>query len=202
MTAPTIDLAFDFTSTASLLAFKPTCALADELGIDVRWLPFPTETRAVPPSHPNETVAERHARVRAEYAAQDFARYAKVQGWTVTRDANGVQSSLASMICLALNRDGAKRSRAYVERVFRDFWSGRLDIESPVALAGVVAELDFELGDTSPLPAEFEEHKAALTERGVFAVPTYIVADQLFTGRQHLPMIRWLLTGGEGPGPL
>ena len=202
MTAPTIDLAFDFTSTASLLAFKPTCALADELGIDVRWLPFPTETRTVPVKHPDETVAERHARVRAEYAAQDFARYAKVQGWTVAREASGVSSALASMVCLAANRGGAERARAYVERVFREFWTGRLDIESERALAGVVAELDIDLGDTSTLPDEFKEHRTALTERGVFAVPTYLVADQLFTGRQHLPMIRWLLTGSEGPGPL
>lgn len=202
MTAPTIDLAFDFASTASLLAFKPTCALADELGIDVRWLPFPTRTRTVPAKRPDETVGERHARVRAEYVAKDFARYAKLQGWKIARDAAGVHSELASMACLAANDNGPEQAQAYVERVFRDFWAGCLDIESEAALGGLAAELNLELGDTSRLPAQFEEHRKALTERGVFSVPTYIVDDQLFTGRQHLPMIRWLLTGSEGPGPL
>ena len=37
--------------------------------------------------------------------------------------------------------------------------------------------------------------------RGIYNVPTYLVDGQQFTGRQHLPMIRWL-TGSEGRGPL
>ena len=36
----------------------------------------------------------------------------------------------------------------------------------------------------------------------MFGIPTYLVEGQMFMGRQHLPMIRWLLTGQEGPGPL
>lgn len=30
----------------------------------------------------------------------------------------------------------------------------------------------------------------------------YVVDGQHFVGRQHLPMIRWLLCGSEGLGPL
>ena len=200
MTAPTIDIAFDFASAASLLAFKPTCALADELGIDVRWLPFPAETRAVPTAQAAETVGERHARVRAEYVARDFARYAKVQGLTIKRDAAGVDSTLASVLCLAANRRGF--GRAYVERVLREFWAHRLDIEDRAALTEVLADLGISGIDEAALDAEFAAHRTALTERGVFNVPTYIVADQLFVGRQHLPMIAWLLRGSSAPGPL
>ena len=49
---------------------------------------------------------------------------------------------------------------------------------------------------------DLEKHKADVASRGVYNVPTYVVDGQHFVGRQHLPMIRWLLGGSEGPGPL
>ena len=41
-----------------------------------------------------------------------------------------------------------------------------------------------------------------LTARGVNSAPTFVVGDELFRGRQHLPMIRWILGGRAGPGPI
>lgn len=184
--------AFDFTSTASLLAFKPTCQLADELGVDIDWLPLPTESRAQPKARPDESIGERHARVRAEYAAMDFARYAKVQGLEVKRDAAGVDSRLACAGCLQARR--ANVGRGYVERLLFAFWAGRLDIESPAAIASVLADLGANGLDGMDVDGELQAHRASLEARGVFNVPTYLVADQVFIGRQHLPMIRALLS--------
>ena len=190
-----MELAFDFTSAASLLAFKPACALADELGVAIDWLPFGTQARATPPPKPNETVGERHLRVRAEYVARDTARYARVQGIELNRDAEGVDSALARAGCLWANRHGV--GRAYVERVLLQFWAARLDIEDSRAIAAVLAELaapTFDDHAAARAAAELAAHQTALQERGVFNVPTFLVADQHFVGRQHLPMIRSLLT--------
>ena len=199
MASASIELAFDFTSAASLLAFTPACTLADELGLAIRCVPFPTQTRAREPAREDETVSERHLRVRAEYVARDTARYANAQGIEMNRNADGVDSALACAGCLWANRHGV--GRAYVQRTLLPFWAARLDIEDASAIAGVLADLgapDFADHDAG----ELARHKAALEERGVFNVPTFLVADQQFVGRQHLPMIRWLLTGQEGPGPL
>ncbi len=195
-----IGFAFDFTNAASLLAFKPTCALADELGVNVDWLPFPTESRGVPAQKPDETVSDRHARVRAEYYARDAARYARGQGIEMSRDGAEVDSKLACSGCLVANRHGV--GRAYTERVLFDFWANRLDIKDGEAIASVLATLGVDGFDAESGASELAAHQKALGERGVFNIPTYLVADQLFVGRQHLPMIRWLLTGEQGPGPL
>ena len=198
MASAPIELAFDFTSAASLLAFKPACVLADDLGVAIDWLPFPTQARAPAPANENETVSERHLRVRADYVARDTARYAEAQGVEMNRDAQGVDSALACAGCLWANRHGV--GRAYMERTLLPFWAARLDLEDAAAIAGVLADLGVpEFGYDA---GELTAHKAALEERGVFNVPTFLVADQQFVGRQHLPMIRWLLTGQEGPGPL
>lgn len=196
-----IEFAFDFASSASLLALKPTLALADELGVDIAFHPFPTDApRGAPPPSATESVAERHARVRAEYHAKDFARYAKAQGLEVNRTPAGADTKLASIACLQARRQGV--ASAFVEHVFRDFWADRLDIESRDAVAEVLAEVGGGTFDADSLEAEYDAERKALAERGVHAVPAYLVADQLFIGRQHLPMIRWLLTGEKGLGPL
>ena len=199
MASAPIELAFDFTSAASLLAFKPACTLADDLGVAIDWLPFPTQTRAPAPASENETASDRHLRVRAAYVARDTARYARVQGIEMNRDAQGVDSALARAGCLWANRHGV--GRAYVEHTLLPFWAARLDIEDAGAIADVLAELgapQFAGHDAK----ELATHQAALAERGVFNVPTFLVRGQQFVGRQHLPMIRWLLTGQEGAGPL
>jgi 2-hydroxychromene-2-carboxylate isomerase len=37
---------------------------------------------------------------------------------------------------------------------------------------------------------------------GWFQAPGFVVEDEVFYGRQHLPMIRWILEGRSGPVPI
>ena len=38
-------------------------------------------------------------------------------------------------------------------------------------------------------------------EAGIYGVPTYVVGEDVFFGREHLPYIRWILSGKYGPAP-
>lgn len=196
-----IGFAFDYTNVASLLAFESTCALADELGVEVEWLPFPSAVRT--PTKPvggEETVSERHARVRAEYFARDTARYAAWRGIELNRDADGVDSTLACAGGMWAARHGV--ARAYNRHVLTEFWAGRLDIEDPGALAAVLDRLDAPGFQRFDFAGPLAEHRTATAARGLFNVPAYLVGDEIFVGRAHLPMVRWLLNGHVGPGPL
>ena len=199
-----IDFVFDFTSVDCWLAFGPTCRLADELQVPVNWLPMCVPARAVPAKAPeakeNESVSERHARVRAEYMASENARYAERLGVPLKRNGAGVDSWLAAAASIRAVEQGV--GREFVERVFTGFWEARLDIEDAATITGILGDLgapDFDLDDGA---ARLDTLREELEERGVFGIPTYLVEGQMFMGRQHLPMIRWLLTGQEGPGPL
>ena len=197
-----IAFAFDYISTASLLAFKPTCALADELDVPIEWLPVPGNARpaGVGAKRGNESVSERHSRVRAEYVAMDVARYARWQGIEINRDANGVDSALACAGGLWADRHGV--ARAYHQHVLTEFWAGRLDIEDGAALKSVLDGLAAPGFDDQGFEGTLAAHKASIEDRGVHTLPAYLVEDQVFVGRAHLPMIRWLLRGRDGPGPL
>ena len=194
-----IAFAFDFTNAASLLAFRPTCALADELGCDVELLPFPTDVREAAPPETDQSVGARHARVRTAYVAADTARYAGWQGIEVNRDATGVDSAVACAGCLWAGRYGVARD--YADRVLTRFWGGALELDR-APLAALLDDLGAPGFGGYAFEQDLADHKAAVAERGVYNVPTYVVDGQHFLGRAHLPMIRWLLTGSKGPGPL
>ena len=47
-----------------------------------------------------------------------------------------------------------------------------------------------------------DELMAAVQDRGLARAPTYLIENEVFVGRQHLPMIHWILDGRRGPGPI
>ena len=197
-----IGFAFDYTSIASLLAFGPTCALADELGIAIEWLPMPGVGREGParPTGREDSVAERHGRVRAEYYAMDAARYARWQGIEINCDPAGVDSALACAGGLWAERHGV--AHGYHRFVFAEFWEQCLDIEDPATLAAVLDELGAPGFSGQDFEVTLAAHRTSVEGRGVHTLPAYLVEEQMFVGRAHLPMIRWILQGRHGPGPL
>ena len=54
------------------------------------------------------------------------------------------------------------------------------------------------LFDLEPVTPTCNELRSA----GLFQVPAYVVEDEVFYGRQHLPMIGWILDGRSGPVPI
>ncbi len=46
------------------------------------------------------------------------------------------------------------------------------------------------------------EIQNAALEAGIFDVPSYLIDGEIFLGRQHLPMIRWLLSDRRGQPPV
>ena len=54
---------------------------------------------------------------------------------------------------------------------------------------------------SGPGRAEHDELNRAAFDAGVFGVPTYLVGDEMWFGREHLPRVAWLLGGSTGPAP-
>ena len=48
---------------------------------------------------------------------------------------------------------------------------------------------------------EHDDLQAQLHGAGLFGVPTYVVDGEVLFGREHLPAVRWMLGGREGPAP-
>jgi 2-hydroxychromene-2-carboxylate isomerase len=190
-----VTLAIDFASPRTYLALRPTCALAEHLGIEIDWQPFLVESRPAPvASSRPEDRGTRHRTIRAAYVQRDLARYLADRG--IVRDlGKQANSRLAAITLLWLKRESKQLVSNYVRNVFEGYWRGELDIEDESALRGLLQKIG------APLPgyetfvrgeglAALDRVRSELLNAGVFDVPAYVVASEVFVGREHLPLIR------------
>jgi 2-hydroxychromene-2-carboxylate isomerase len=205
-----VTVAIDFKQPQSYLAKGPTAKLAAALGVAIDWQPIEARPFREPPSEiAGDDRGARHRRFRARYFERDLRRYAESQGLVLGDLDRATDSSVAGMGLLWAKRHAAKTRdgkvvQAYVDRVFDDYWNGALALAEPDAIRGVLDRVGVAAAgfDPATLRAEY----AALLERwaaaGMVNAPAYLVGDEVFIGRAHLPMIEWIVTGRAGPPPI
>ena len=180
-----LDVYIDFKSPEAYLAFAPTLAL-QERGIAVRWLPYNTVQRGIPELPEQATKGDIHRRIRAQLRVSTHQLYAKLRKLPMHfRDQPGV--TYKALAALAHQPFNAK----FVELAFDAYWNAQRDLDD----ASVVDELlersgaDLKFADIDKDTTQVESILEQAKEAGVFDVPAYVVADQLFIGREHLPWV-------------
>ena len=95
---------------------------------------------------------------------------------------------------------------SYVETAFLKTFRDGADVESLFSLKVVLEEsgfrtagLDYFVENEAPdLEAAGEE----IMDSGVFNAPAFVVDGEIFHGREHLPLIQWMLAGKRGLPPV
>ena len=204
--SPVLVVAIDFKQPQSYLALGPTRDLARSCGVELDWRPFAVPALTAPrPESPGDDRTARHLRFRARYLERDLERYAAAQGLVLRDLYRAPDTSLAGMGLLFAQRSaGPAAADAYLDRVFTRYWSEHLDLEDERAIRGVLAEAgaDAAAFDVDAARPQYDQCLAELSAAGVILTPAYLLGDELFIGRAHLPMIRWLLEGKAGPPPI
>lgn len=198
--APTaaLTVAVDIKSPECYLALAPTRALARDLDLDVDWLPVVTAPRRPAPG--GDDRGSRHKRHRVSYRQRDLTRYAEAAGLTLRDPERSPDSSLVGAAMLAAKAHSARTLDAFLDIAFERYWKTELDIEDQDAVAATLREAGAaDLPEASDAFAALQESLAA---GGLFDAPAYLVDEEVFFGRAHLPMIRWILEGRVGPGPI
>ena len=203
----------DVKSPYAFVSVKPTLALEQELGLQFDWRPYTLDI----PSYLGSARKEKGKVVESSgrspkiwnairYAYMDARRYAELQGYTLKGTDKIWDSSLANMGILFVNLHFRDRIPDYLEAVFPPFWRRELDIEDIgvikdcLEMAGVDSS-DFQ---TFVTRAGKQMHDHILDHRfeaGIYGVPTYVLDNSVFFGREHLPYIRWVLSGKQGQVP-
>ncbi len=203
----------DMKSPYAYLAIDPTRAMAAGLGVEIDWRPFTLDI----PSYLGSARLDRKGDVAASsrtneqwtgvrYAYRDARRYANLTGKTVRGTEKIWDSSGAGIAMLWAKHQGPRIFDAFVDEAFPLFWRRQLDIEDPVILESTLARAGAEVDGFSDFlsSAGRREHDALNNEAfdgGVYGVPTYVVEDEIWFGREHLPRVAWLLGGRKGTAP-
>jgi len=203
-----LSVLLDIRSPFSYLALQPAVALGSELGIDINWLPLAVPPLSAPSTPgPDDGRGIRHRRHRAAALAREIETYAAIQG-LVLRDCYRAPDPVAAHHVWLWVRDRhPDRLHSFLAEAFRAYWALELDLSSDAAVASLVDSLgcdgsDFMSWCATDAPSVAGELADELRERGLLGVPCYVVEEEVFLGRQHLPMIRWILEGRRGPGPI
>lgn len=202
----------DLKSPYAYIAIDPTRDMARSLGVEIDWRPFtldiPSYLGSAKLAKDGKTVASAKRTNQqwtgVRYAYKDARRYAALTGKTVRGTEKIWDSSHAGIAML-----WAKRQHAFdrfADAAYPPFWRRELDIEDLAVLKRTLAEADIETDG-------FEEwargEGRALHDRsndeafdaGIYGVPTYLVEDEMWFGREHLPRIAWILGGRQGTAP-
>jgi 2-hydroxychromene-2-carboxylate isomerase len=204
----------DMKSPYAYLAIEPTRAMAEAVGVAIDWRPFTLDI----PSYLGSAKLDRKGEVAksqrsaqqwtgVRYAYMDARRYANLTGKTVRGTVKIWNSSLAGIAMLWAKRQGADTFDRFLDAAYPPFWQRELDIEDVAVLEGVLREIGAEIQGfrdwaESAGRAEHDALNEAAFDAGVFGVPSYLVGDEMWFGREHLPRVAWLLGGqrGEAPG--
>ncbi len=203
----------DYKSPYAFLALAPTYQLEDDFGIRIDWRHLTLDIG----SYLGTAKADEQGKVleskRSEeqwawvrYAYRDAKRTARQRGLVLKGTMKIWDSSLAAIGMQWAKNASGDCLRRYSLAVYERFWRRELDIEDPTVIEALLAEAGaptsgFQGYLAGPGRREHDALQAKLLPAGLFGVPTYVIEDQVFFGREHLPMVRWLLGGRQGPAP-
>jgi len=203
----------DMKSPYAYLAVAPTRAMAAAAGVRIDWRPF---TLDIPSYLGSAKLDKRGTAVSSQrtaqqwsgvrYAYMDARRYANLTGKIVRGTVKIWDSSLAGIAMLWAKGQGDDVLDRFLDVAYLRFWQRDLDVED----IGVLEEFLRQIGsETSgfacyaegPGRSEHDDLNRAAFDAGVFGVPSYLVENEMWFGREHLPRVAWLLAGRRDRAP-
>ena len=205
MTQPqTITVYTDYKSPYAYLAKDLAYELERDFAVRLDWRPYVLDipsylgsARVDASGNVLEELRNPHQWRRVRYSYMDCRRQAQKRGLTIRGPQKIWDSTLAAAGMLFAQRAGDDVFRRYHDTVFERFWQRALDIESMDALGAVLSDSGADASGFFANADTLREEVAAISRdaeaEGVFGVPTFVLAGQIYWGSEHLPDIRELL---------
>ena len=203
----------DIKSPYAFLAKDPAYQLEEEFNIEIDWRPLtldiPSYLGSAKTNTRGEVVESKRSPqqwLAVRYAYMDAKRYARLNNIILYGTQKIWDSSFAGIAMLWAKQHGRKELRSYLDIVYERFWRRDLDIENSEVMvsalldAGVNTDgfVDYLYGQGRLI---HDELLGMLHPAGFFGVPTFVIDDEIYFGREHLPSIRWHLSGCKGRAP-
>lgn len=205
-----LTVVFDFKSPHAYLALEPTLSMLEDLDVQAKWQPklVAAQQRPQQPEVADDRGAA-HRWHRALYRINDLRRYARARGlsddcFSDARLFDCGSGEIAAAGYQWAQRHAPESGTRLLQQLFDGFWHGDLDLNDLASVSAVIQECSgLTLADAlDQALAEFAEAQESLQEYGIVDVPGYLVGDNVYCGRQHLPMVRWHLCGEAGDPPV
>ena len=211
-----LTVCIDFKSPYAFVAHALIWELETEHGFLIDWQPLTLNIGSflgtAEKSREGKVVAtnrsEKQWRV-VKSAYRDARRYALNQHRTLRGPLKIWDSSLASIALIWAQEQAARRVdlRHFMDSVLTRFWQREIDLEDASELLAElekanISAVGFEAFLEGDGRQQHDRLQDTLLEQGVFGVPSFILGEEVFFGREHLDTVLWRLEGSQGPMPL
>ena len=202
-----ITIYIDFKSPYTYLSISPIKKLAKELNIKIDWLPYVLDI----PEYLGSAKVDNKGKVlessrndhqwrRVRYSYMDCRRYANLRKMTVLGPQKIWNTKLVSIALLWVKKQNSLLIEDFIDHIFVNFWKRELDIENFDIVETIIekcgiSQSGFKEWKKNTGKNELDAIMNEAHENGVFGVPSYIIEDELFWGREQIPMIKARLTG-------
>ncbi len=212
-TTPDLKVYIDFKSPYAFIAKDPTYQLEVDFGIEIDWYPLTLNIgsylgTAKKDDSGKVTQSNRSPKqwLAVKYAYKDARRYAALRGLTLKGTQKIWDSSLSAIGLMWAKQQGHDALKYYIDSTYEKFWKRALDIEDPAVIDHQLEEAGCDLtGFRDYLNgagrAEHDQLQEEILDAGYYGVPTYVINGESYFGRQHLPRVRWHLSGEQGSMP-
>lgn len=202
----------DYKSPYAYIAKDATYQLEQEFGIEIDWYPLTLNIGSylgtAKKNKSGKVESNRSPRqwLAVKYAYKDTRRYAELHGLTLYGTKKIWDTSIAAIGMLWAKQQGHDILKKYTDSTYEKFWKEELDVEDREVVIARLKEAGADVdGFIEYLEGEGRSYHDALQDEildlGYFGVPTYVIDDEVYFGREHLPRIRWHLAGKPGPLP-
>ena len=147
----------------------------------------------------------RRAGAHKQASKRELARQCDRLGISAEQALRKIDPTMLSLGLLWINR-GANGWFDYCQRAFLQTFRENGDVESLAAVAAMISETGastegFE-GFAASERSTLLEGADALLEQGLLSAPVFVLEGEIFHGREHLPLIRWIVSGRAGVPPV
>lgn len=208
-----LEVYIDFKSPYAYIAKDPIFALEQSFNVQIEWFPLTLNIGSyLGTAKKNDAgkVVENNRSARqwiaVKYAYMDCRRYANTRGLTLRGTQKIWDSSLAGIGLLFAKERSPTSLKNYIDRVYEPFWRRELDIEDPLVVQSILHDAgcpiegfgDYLAGEGRTVHDNLQEQ---ILDLGYFGVPTFVIDDEVYFGREHLPRVRWHLNDRPGAMP-
>ena len=136
----------------------------------------------------------------------DAKRYARIHDIKIYGPRKIWDTRLIHVAFLYVKERFSRQLIPFLDHVYERFWLRDLDVESLEVVHGVLRELGipdvgFDMFVEGDGGRSHDALQSELHPAGIFGVPSYLIDDEVFFGRENLPYVRWILGGRKGPPP-
>jgi 2-hydroxychromene-2-carboxylate isomerase len=202
-----LDVYLDLGNVAGLLALESTLRMAEETGTDIRWLPIqgivPRPLSREPKSNPDDPLSDyKHLRWQAKHKFElaELERDCARLDLPLEYARQAFDATLTHFVWFGLLQANLP-PLDYIRRVYQMRFRAGKSLESEADVQALAAEFGV-AAEFESLSSAWIQHQDVYQALGIHDSPSYVLNEETFQGRQHLPLIRWRIEGEQGLPPL